>query len=80
MKRSKLPLTWRFAAEPEKSRRSPCDTSPPNYVQQQMGHASIELTMDLYGHLYREANAHRYVDELPGPGAPLGHSKTEEAE
>ena len=54
--------------------------APPNYVQQQMGHASIELTMDLYGHLYREANAHRYVDELPGPGAPLGHSKTEEAE
>ena len=54
--------------------------APPNYVQQQMGHSSIELTMNLYGHLYREANAHRYVDELPGPSATLGHVNTEEAE
>ena len=28
----------------------------PKYIQAQMGHASIKMTMDLYGHLMEETN------------------------
>lgn len=28
----------------------------PKYLQHQMGHGSVQITLDLYGHLYDEAN------------------------
>jgi len=28
----------------------------PKYLQAQMGHSSIRVTLDLYGHLYADAN------------------------
>lgn len=28
----------------------------PKYLQAQMGHSSIRVTLDLYGHLYPDAN------------------------
>jgi integrase len=36
------------------------------YVRDQMGHSSIRITADIYGHLLPSANAH-VVDRLDAP-------------
>ena len=33
------------------------------YVSRQLGHASIQITADLYGHLFKETSAAAYVVE-----------------
>ena len=35
----------------------------PKYLQEQLGHSSIQITMDTYGHLF-EGSHRRYVDAL----------------
>jgi integrase len=39
----------------------------PVYVKEQMGHSSIQVTVDLYGHLIPGGNK-QAVDRLDGPG------------
>ena len=34
------------------------------YIQSQMGHASINITLDIYGHLFNDANFNRQQVEL----------------
>lgn len=34
------------------------------YIQSQMGHASINITLDIYGHLFNDANFNRQRVEL----------------
>ncbi len=34
------------------------------YIQSQMGHASINITLDIYGHLFNDANFNRQQAEL----------------
>jgi integrase len=49
------------------------------YVKEQMGHSSIQVTVDLYGHLIRGGNI-QAVDRLDGPveKAPeIGQSATQ---
>ena len=43
------------------------------YVKEQMGHSSIQVTVDIYGHLIPGANVH-YVDRLDG--VPAEDAKT----
>lgn len=38
-------------------------TSDPKYIQQQLGHSSIQMTLDTYGHLFAETNK-RETDRL----------------
>ena len=40
------------------------------YVRDQMGHSSIQVTVDIYGHLVPGANI-AFVDRLDGPEAPI---------
>jgi integrase len=35
----------------------------PKYIQEQLGHSSIQITLDLYGHLF-EGDHRRYVEAL----------------
>ena len=42
--------------------------APIAYVSEQLGHASIQLTVNLYGHLTPSANRH-HVNNLPGLNA-----------
>src|SRR5262245_22447437 len=44
--------------------------APVAYVSEQMGHASIQLTVKLYGHLQPGANRH-WMNSLPGATAPV---------
>jgi integrase len=43
--------------------------APMQYVSEQMGHSSIQLTVKLYGHLQPGANRH-WMNSLPGLSAP----------
>ncbi len=43
--------------------------APIAYVSEQMGHASIQLTVNLYGHLQPGANRH-WMNSLPGINGP----------
>lgn len=45
------------------------------YVRDQMGHASIQITADVYGHLIPGANI-SYVDRLDSPTSPQRHRNT----
>jgi integrase len=44
----------------------------PKYLQAQMGHSSIHVTLDLYGHLFPDANRGVLdaLDELTAPSTP----------
>lgn len=44
----------------------------PKYLQAQMGHSSIRVTLDLYGHLFADANRGVLdaLDELTAPSTP----------
>ena len=44
----------------------------PKYLQAQMGHSSIRVTLDLYGHLFPDANRGVLdaLDELTAPSTP----------
>jgi hypothetical protein len=48
----------------------------PKYLQAQMGHSSIRVTLDLYGHLFPDANRGVLdaLDALTAPSTP--HRKT----
>ena len=37
--------------------------APPKYVQLQLGHSSIQVTMDIYSHLFEKRN-HEWVNKL----------------
>ena len=39
------------------------------YVRDQMGHSSIQVTVDIYGHLIPGSNI-SFVDKLDGPTSP----------
>lgn len=53
------------------------DGAPIAYVSEQMGHASIELTVKRYGHLQPSANR-KFVNNLPGmKSAPQPHPAEE---
>jgi hypothetical protein len=41
----------------------------PKYLQAQMGHSSIRVTLDLYGHLFPDANR-GVLDALTAPSTP----------
>jgi integrase len=53
----------------------------PAYVQKQMGHKSIQVTIDIYGHLIPGANS-EWIDVLdetaPAESAPPAHTKEKE--
>jgi hypothetical protein len=44
----------------------------PKYLQAQMGHSSIRVTLDLYGHLFPDANRGVLdsLDALTAPSTP----------
>jgi hypothetical protein len=46
----------------------------PKYLQAQMGHSSIRVTLDLYGHLFPDANRGVLdtLDALTAPSTPIG--------
>ena len=48
----------------------------PKYLQAQMGHSSIRVTLDLYGHLFPDANRGVLdaLDQLTAPSTPHGNS------
>ena len=55
-------------------------TAPAKYIQEQLGHASIQVTMDVYGHLYSGEYRH-FVSRLDdgkeaGEPAPPPHPET----
>jgi len=41
--------------------------APPMYVQMQLGHSSIQVTMDIYSHLFPNGNR-EWVAKLDGGG------------
>lgn len=43
--------------------------APPKYVQTQLGHSSIQVTMDIYSHLFPEGNRD-WVNKLDSGGTP----------
>jgi integrase len=45
----------------------------PKKIQALMGHHSIQVTMDIYGHLYTEGNQ-KAVDALDDPAVEYGHA------
>ena len=47
-------------------------TAPAKYIQEQLGHASIQVTMDVYGHLYGGEYRHfvSRLDDGKEAGAP----------
>ena len=49
----------------------------PKYLQAQMGHSSIRVTLDLYGHLFPDANRGVLdaLDHLTAPSTP--HRQTD---
>ena len=49
----------------------------PKYLQAQMGHSSIRVTLDLYGHLFPDANRGvlTALDDLTTPSTP--HRKSD---
>ncbi len=49
----------------------------PKYLQAQMGHSSIRVTLDLYGHLFPDANRGVLdaLDKLVAPSTPHGKSR-----
>jgi integrase len=51
---------------------------PPKVVQERLGHASITMTFDRYGHLFPRGNDAKELDaaerSLLGPGQARGHS------
>lgn len=52
----------------------------PKYLQAQMGHSSIRVTLDLYGHLFPDANRGVLdaLDELTAPSTPHREKRGEE--
>src|SRR6266542_3600282 len=48
----------------------------PKYLQAQMGHSSIRVTLDLYGHLFPDANRSvlAELDRLTAPSTPIARS------
>jgi integrase len=55
-------------------------TAPAKYIQEQLGHASIQVTMDVCGHFYDGEYRH-FVNRLDdgkeaGEAAPLAHPET----
>ncbi len=46
--------------------------APPKYVQEQLGHSSIQVTMDIYSHLFPNGNR-EWVKRLDDP---LGEGKS----
>ncbi len=58
--------------------------APPKYVQEQLGHSSIQVTMDIYSHLFPSGNR-GWVDKLDDTGeeakpAPKAHPHAETEE
>ena len=49
----------------------------PKYLQAQMGHSSIRVTLDLYGHLFPDANRGVLdaLDAITTPSTPHGNSE-----
>jgi len=43
----------------------------PKYVQEQLGHSSIQVTMDIYSHLFPNGNR-EWVAKLDGPRPGFG--------
>ena len=43
---------------------------PLPYIQQQLGHSSIRMTVDVYGHL-APSSSREAVNSLPSPNTPL---------
>jgi len=48
------------------------------YVREQMGHSSIQVTVDIYGHLIPGANV-AFVDKLDAPTSPQQSATNHEA-
>ena len=46
-----------------------------HYVKEQMGHSSIKMTVDIYGHLVPGANR-QAVNRLPGPSSTTKETRT----
>jgi integrase len=53
----------------------------PKYLQAQMGHSSIRVTLDLYGHLFPDANRGVLdaLDAITAPSTPHGNSDRRQA-
>jgi integrase len=53
----------------------------PKYLQAQMGHSSIRVTLDLYGHLFPDANRGVLdaLDAITAPSTPHGNSARRQA-
>ena len=58
--------------------------APPKYVQEQLGHSSIQVTMDIYSHLFPNGNREwvAQLDELAAERkhAPPAHPPVDSAE
>ncbi len=50
-----------------------------HYVKEQMGHSSIKMTVDIYGHLVPGANR-QAVNRLPGPSSVTPQEIIEQAQ
>ena len=53
----------------------------PKYLQAQMGHSSIRVTLDLYGHLFPDANRGvlESLDAITAPSTPHRAKATKQA-
>ncbi|MGD0627650.1 MAG: site-specific integrase [Thermodesulfobacteriota bacterium] len=49
------------------------------YIQTQLGHSSIKVTLDIYGHLFNDANFNRQQVKLLAASLPLARVPTEKA-
>ena len=53
--------------------------TPPSKLQQWMGHHSIQVTVDLYGHMIQEEQQHSYANAMAETLLPKAKIKTQEA-